>query len=174
MIPADPGKPINGHVWTPIDDEHCWAFSFTWTADGPLPPLPEEKGISQNGIGIHADVDPKTFKPLRNMYNDYLIDRQLQKTGTMTGILGTGEQDMAVQESMGVCVDRSLERLGTSDTAIIAMRRVLLREVKALQEGVEPFAANHGSVYYVRSASALIARSQTFEQAAQEITAITG
>ncbi|HTE87138.1 MAG TPA: Rieske 2Fe-2S domain-containing protein [Dehalococcoidia bacterium] len=174
MIPADPGKPINGHVWTPIDDEHCWAFSFTWTADGPLPPLPEDKNISQNGIGIHADVDPKTFKPLRNQYNDYMIDRQLQKTKTMTGILGTGEQDMAVQESMGICVDRSLERLGTSDTAIIAMRRVLLRELKALQEGKEPHAASHGSVYHVRSASAVIDRGQTFEEAARQITTIAG
>ena len=174
MIPADPGKPINGHVWVPIDDETCWAFSMTWTAEGDLPPLPEDKGISNNGIGIHADVDPKTFRPLRNRYNDYLIDRQLQKTKTMTGILGTGEQDMAMQESMGTVVDRSLERLGTSDTAIIAMRRVLLREVKALEEGREPHAAKHGDVYHVRSASAVRDRAQSFDEAAKEMTTIVG
>jgi phthalate 4,5-dioxygenase oxygenase subunit len=172
MIPADPGKPINGHVWVPIDDEHCWAFSMTWSHEGPLAPLPEDRNISNNGIGIHADVDPKTFRPLRNMHNDYMIDRQIQKTKTMTGILGTGEQDMAVQESMGPIVNRSLERLGTSDTAIIAMRRVLLRELEALAQGKEPYAANHGPVYYVRSASAVKDRGQSFDEAAREMTAI--
>jgi len=174
MIPPDPGQPINGHVWVPIDDEHCWAFSMTWTADGLLPARPEDKGISDKGIGIHADVDPKTFKPLRNLYNDYLIDRDVQKTKTMTGIIGTGEQDMAVQESMGPLVDRSLERLGTSDTAIIAMRRVLLREIKELQQGKEPYAAHHGSVYHVRSAAALVNRQTAFEEAAKEMTTIRG
>jgi len=79
-----------------------------------------------------------------------------------------------VQESMGPLVDRSLERLGTSDTAIIAMRRVLLREIKELQQGKEPYAAHHGSVYHVRSAAALVNRQTAFEEAAKEMTTIRG
>ena len=36
-----------------------------------------------------------------------MIDRQVQKTRTFTGIVGTNTQDRAVQESMGRIVDRS-------------------------------------------------------------------
>ena len=57
----------------------------------------------------------------------------------MTGIHGFAAQDQAVQESMGPICDRTRERLGTSDTAIIAARRLLLAEIKALAEGREPF-----------------------------------
>jgi hypothetical protein len=39
------------------------------------------------------------------------------------GIPGFGVQDQAVQESQGAIVDRSIERLGTSDTAIIHVRK---------------------------------------------------
>ncbi len=44
---------------------------------------------------------------------------------------------------MGPIVDRSRERLGTSDTAIIAMRRLLLEESRALSEGREPATPHH-------------------------------
>src|SRR5262249_17167789 len=74
----------------------------------------------------------------RNRDNRYLIDRQLQKTQTFTGITGLNTQDRAIQESMGPVVDRSLERLGTTDLAIIQARRILLNAVKTVQEGGDP------------------------------------
>ena len=57
---------------------------------------------------------------------------------------------------MGAIVDRTRERLGTSDTAIIAMRRLMLQEIRALAQAREPFAAQHGDVYWVRSASLVL------------------
>ena len=57
------------------------------------------EGNSGNGYGSH--VDPKTFLPVRNRANDWMIDRQMQKTETFTGIDGINQQDRAVQESMG-------------------------------------------------------------------------
>jgi len=72
------------------------------------------------------------------MDNKYQIDRMVQKTQTYTGIYGTNVQDRAVQESMGAIADRTLERLGTTDRAIIAARRALLAAVKTVQDGGDP------------------------------------
>ena len=44
--------------------------------------------------------------------NNYLLDREVQKTETFTGIDGINAQDRAMQESMGRVVDRSKEHLG--------------------------------------------------------------
>jgi hypothetical protein len=44
-------------------------------------------------------------------------------------------QDVAVQAGQGVIADRNNERLGRSDTAIIAWRKILEREMKAFAEG---------------------------------------
>ena len=45
--------------------------------------------------------------PLRNLRNDYLIDRKVQKHDTFTGIEGVSEQDAAIQDSMGPIQDRT-------------------------------------------------------------------
>ena len=47
------------------------------------------------------DLIPGTFQLKRNLANDYLIDRQVQKTQTFTGIDGINTQDFALQEGMG-------------------------------------------------------------------------
>jgi hypothetical protein len=98
-----------------------------------------------------------------------LIDRDQQRTASMTGIHGFASQDQAVQESIGPTVDRTRERLGTSDTAIIAMRRLLLQEIRALEEKQEPFAAHHGDIYWVRSASMVLKREVPFDEGARDL-----
>jgi len=163
MIPGslDGTSPLNGHVWVAIDDALCWNFSISWLAERPL--TSDELADLQSGGNIHAGVDPRTFRPTRNLDNEYLIDREQQRTTSYTGILGVSEQDAAVQESMGPIVDRTLERLGASDTAVIAARRLLLREVKQLQQGKEPYASRHPEVYRVRSASVILDREVPME-----------
>ena len=59
-------------------------------------------------------------------------------------------------EGMGACVDRRFEHLGTSDSAIIAMRRTLLNGARALANGTPPVAAAGGDLYRVRSWSAVL------------------
>jgi hypothetical protein len=85
-----------------------------------------------------TEVDPKTFRSFRTAANFYLIDRKVQKAQTYSGIQGTNTQDRAVQESMGPIADRTLERLGTADRAIITTRRQLMHAVQGLQQGIEP------------------------------------
>ena len=85
------------------------------------------------------------------MANDYLLDREIQRTTTYTGIWGVNDQDRAIQESMGPIYDRRKEHFGTSDPAIITARRRLLNLARELQQGIEPFPASHGDVYRVRA-----------------------
>ena len=86
-----------------------------------------------------------------NKTNDFLIDRDMQRTVNFTGIWGVNEQDRGLQEGMGRIVDRSREHLGTADQATIAGRRGLLRMARDLQEGIEPAIAHQGDKYGVRS-----------------------
>ena len=165
MIPGTPGFPIGGHAWVPIDDERCWNFSVTWRHDRPL--SQEELTFQRSGLGIHAEVD-QTYRPIRNQSNDYLIDREEQRTRTFTGIRGIGEQDMAVQESSGTILDRSQEHLGSSDAAVIAMRRRLTSAAIALREGAEPPEVHNPDAYKVRSASIVLDQRQDFAEGASD------
>ena len=60
-------------------------------------------------------------------------------------------------------VDRTQEHLGTSDTAIIKMRRLLIDGAKALQCGVEPVAAQGSDIYRVQSHSDVIDGAEDFD-----------
>jgi phthalate 4,5-dioxygenase oxygenase subunit len=52
------------------------------------------------------------------------------KNGDHTGIRGIPNQDMAMWETMGPIADRSSERLGASDVAIIEFRRLMVDAVR--------------------------------------------
>ncbi|HLF03885.1 MAG TPA: hypothetical protein VI855_01520, partial [Dehalococcoidia bacterium] len=74
----------------------------------------------------------------KNRSNDWMIDRDVQRTVNYTGIIGVNTQDMAIQETMGAVYDRSKEHLGSADLAVIATRRLLLQAIKDVQEGRDP------------------------------------
>ena len=167
MIPYQKGHSIHGHCWVPRDEETCWVWTMSWNPEEPL--SQEDRDAIANETFVHAKVEPVTFRPLRNKDNHYGIDRELQRSATMTGIHGFAAQDQALQESMGPAVDRTRERLGTSDTAIIATRRLLLQEIRALQQGHEPEAARRGDIYWVRSCSLLLDRQVEFDEGAREL-----
>src|SRR4030095_3361224 len=71
-------------------------------------------------------------------WNDYLIDREMQRKVNYTGIVGVSNQDFAVTESMGPIYDRTKEHLGTTDLAIIRMRQQLINAARSLERGIEP------------------------------------
>jgi len=79
--------------------------------------------------------------PRRNLSNDYLIDRKVQKTDTFTGIEGVSEQDAAIQDSMGPFQDRTREHLGPTDVGVVEFRKLLMAAARALGNGEEPKAA---------------------------------
>src|SRR5215211_1508050 len=141
---ASQSRAGNGIFLIPRDDESHW-----WITVNP-PPLPDEPQQRQDpslmgfltGTAV-ADpatlgLIPGTWRRVRNKDNDYMIDRQLQRTHNYTGLPGNRAQDQAVTESMGAIMDRTKEHLGAADTAVIVMRRVLMRMAKRLEEGIEP------------------------------------
>ena len=60
------------------------------------------------------------------------------------------EQYMAMTDGMGSIPERWREHLGTTDVAIIAARRILLKAARDLQNGIEPYAPHHGDLYHIR------------------------
>ena len=90
--------------------------------------------VVQPGVDVDADFAPM----LRHAANDYLQDREAMKNGSFTGIPGIPNQDIAMWESMGPIADRTSERLGASDIAVVQFRRLLLDAVRRFEDGAEP------------------------------------
>jgi phenylpropionate dioxygenase-like ring-hydroxylating dioxygenase large terminal subunit len=167
MIAPRGNHSVHGHFWIPIDDEHCWTWSFDYHPTREL--TTAELAAMRDGKGIHVKCEPGTFRPLANKDNDYLIDRAAQKAGrTFSGVEGFGMQDASMQESMGPIVDRTKEHLVSTDSGIIMARQRLIRAAKALAEqgmtppGVDP------AHQRVRSAAIILPPDQPFKDGARE------
>jgi phthalate 4,5-dioxygenase oxygenase subunit len=160
---------IHGHFWVPIDDENTNVYNFMYSFY-PEQPLPIEYVIDRetsSGRGPD-DLIPGTFRLKRNLSNDYLIDRQLQKTKTFTGITGINTQDFALQEGMGRIVDRSREHLGTTDRAIIVARQLLLEATDAVEEGRTLRATDPRTYASVRAADRLLPKGARWQEALKD------
>jgi len=126
--------PVGGScgMFVPIDDNTCWRYQV------PVHAFAGPSGRIPVGVPTAPQKVPGINERLVFAENDYLIDRELQKTASYTGILGVVQQDLAVTESMGTIYDRSHEHLGTTDKAIIRMRELLLKTARDLANGIEP------------------------------------
>jgi phthalate 4,5-dioxygenase oxygenase subunit len=80
------------------------------------------------------------YRRLRNLSNNYLQDREYQRSTSFSGIKAVipAEQDGCATETMGPIYDRTKEHLGYSDKTIIALRRMLLDAVRAVARGEDP------------------------------------
>lgn len=160
---------VHGHFWVPIDDEQTNVYNFMYSFN-PDRPLPLEYAIDRetsSGRGPD-DLIPGTFKLKKNLGNDYMIDRGVQKTKTFTGIVGINTQDFALQEGMGPIVDRSKEHLGTTDRAIIATRQILLEAVDAVERGESPRGADSTGARSVRAVDLLVPQDAPWREALKE------
>ncbi|TCK24339.1 Rieske 2Fe-2S domain-containing protein [Pseudonocardia endophytica] len=119
----------------PIDDHNCWRFTFE-SSRMPNPaghggdPLFSFGPFARPGGRRPGGITPRNYLAEA----DYNIDREVQRTTTFSGVADFVSQDLMVTESMGPIYDRSQERLGTIDKAIIRMRQGLLRAAKALAD----------------------------------------
>jgi len=141
--------PAGSRAWIPVDDEHTMTFYISYHPERPL--TEEDLAMRKTGRAFPPETIPGTFLPKRNKENEYLLDREVQRTYNYSGIYGVNDQDRAIQESMGTIQDRRTEHLGGSDLAIITARRGLMRAARELQQGIEPYAATHPEVYRVRA-----------------------
>jgi phthalate 4,5-dioxygenase len=150
LVPSAPDDRQTFTAAVPIDDENMWGFTVTWRYNRPFDE--EDWDNAHSGESLHVNVDPETFVPLANMDNDYLMDREVQRTVNYTGIIGVRNQDLPVQEDQdGPLCRRDEEHLGTTDRAIVAARRQLLRAAKDLAAGTEPAQPANAAAYRMRS-----------------------
>ena len=166
-IIARPGDvPIGVHAWVPIDDENCMIYSIEYRPHRPL--NDQEMEASREWRYIHAETEPGGDHCVRNLANDFMIDRELQKSGkSYTGLKGFGIQDCGIQESMGPISDRTREQLGTSDIHIIQLRKFMLKTLKDFMTGGTPPGLK-ADMYRVRSAAFVLEKGETFAKHAPE------
>jgi phthalate 4,5-dioxygenase oxygenase subunit len=134
LIPRPMDRTKNAHVqiFVPMDDERTMFYGIFFSQNGT--PVDEAATRRTHHLEPGVDLDRNWVKN-GNESNWYLQDRAAMKNGDWTGIKGFTNQDMACQESMGPITDRTQEHLGTSDIAIIRMRRRMLEAVRKFQAG---------------------------------------
>ncbi|UYP18262.1 aromatic ring-hydroxylating dioxygenase subunit alpha [Rhodococcus sp. Z13] len=118
---------IQWHV--PIDDEnHYWYMIFYDFQDE----TDKETLLAQRLEGVTLP----DYRPIRNRSNNWGFDPAEQRDLTYTGMgLDINVHDQWAVESMGPIQDRTQERLGVSDRAVTANRRMLLRAIEAFEAG---------------------------------------
>ena len=119
----------------PQDDTNTMFYFIAWSAG---------EGIEQEawrkfcGAQVGVDLD-RSFRRLRTRENHYMQDRAAMREGNFTGIRGIPNQDIAMWETMGPIADRSRERLGASDIAIVQFRRLMVDAAKKVRDGQAAF-----------------------------------
>ncbi|HEY4134665.1 MAG TPA: Rieske 2Fe-2S domain-containing protein [Alphaproteobacteria bacterium] len=149
---------VGGHFWVPMDDENCmvWNWDYSYGNEG----LDEDDRNDNSSGPQHVDA-ALNYRKKRNLDNDWMLDREVQKTKTYTGIRGINTQDHAVQESMGRIMDRTIENLGQTDRAIVVMRKLMFDSADAVEAGGSPIGAND-SYYRLRGMEKLIEKGKTW------------
>lgn len=122
------GFSVNWHV--PIDDYVHWKYTFSFRRTAPL-----DRGAFAGARSTELTAD---YRLVRNQRNRYLQDREEMNDRTFSGV-GTSfvVHDACATETMGAIQDRTEERLGTTDKAIVMARLLLLRAIHDVQSGRE-------------------------------------
>ncbi|HVZ53024.1 MAG TPA: Rieske 2Fe-2S domain-containing protein [Pseudolabrys sp.] len=117
---------------TPEDDTTTMFYFIAWN-DAAKPGIAADRWRKFNQLEWGVDVD-RNFDGIRNAGNLYMQDRAAMKAGNFTGIAGIPNQDIAMWESMGPIGDRSQERVGASDVAVVAFRRLMVEAARAMRD----------------------------------------
>ncbi len=108
----------------PLDDTNTMFHFIAWS-DGDKPGIDQAAWRRFCAAEPGVDLD-KRWRRIRTLENDFMQDRAAMQRGDFTGIRGIPNQDMAMWETMGPIADRTKERLGTSDIAIIKFRQIMV------------------------------------------------
>ena len=165
-IPPRGENPTRGHFWVPIDDEHCWAWNYDYH---PLRALTEpELEAMKDGAGVHTELIPGTYIPVRNHRNNYMMDRKAQKARiTYSGIIGVANQDCAMQESIGPIADHTIEHLVPTDRGVVMARQSLLKGAEVVKHGGQPPGVDPAT-HRVRSVAMVLPPEVSFQDAMKD------
>ncbi len=149
------------NTWVPYDDESCWIFCYAWHPEREI--SERERSRYLNGSGLFAEVDGD-YMPVRRRENDYLIDRELQRTENYTGISNISEQDQAVADSQGTIADRTREMLVQTDLGVTRFRATILQACDTTTNGEHPKGSIDPTAYRVRSGDYISNPSQSLAE----------
>jgi phthalate 4,5-dioxygenase oxygenase subunit len=118
---------------TPEDDHNTMFYFISWNG-ADKPGIDADAWRKFNVLQWGVDVD-RHFNSVRTRDNLYGQDRAAMREGNFTGIAGIPNQDIAMWESMGPISDRSKERIGASDVAVVAFRRLMVEAARTMRAG---------------------------------------
>lgn len=144
--PLDRAEPAHVQIFVPLDDVHTMFYGVFFSQDGAA--VDEAAQRRKHHVVAEVDLDARWFRHAQRD-NWFMQDREAMRNGSYTGIKGFTNQDMACQESMGPIVDRTQEHLGTSDVAIIRMRRCMLEALRRF-EAAETLPGHAAPIPYER------------------------
>jgi hypothetical protein len=184
------GPKVQLNAYVPMDDEHTLQWEIFVNVDEAVrrgsfgaemagSTSREEQARAQNGANRrpgsvylpHTTGWHGRFNLDQNLANDYMVDREAQRSGrSFSGIPGVRQQDMAVTETMGPIYNRSNEHLGTTDSMIIRARRRWIAAARALEEqGVLPPGVDEPELYRQRSGEVILPRSVDWWEGTKEL-----
>ena len=120
------------NINVPMDDRNTAFYFIAWGDPKTTPETETWRKFLCQQVGVDLDA---SYRPLRNHENRFWQDREAMKAGNFTGIKGFPNQDIAMWVTMGPIANRSDERLGASDLAIVEFRKRMLEAVEAFREG---------------------------------------
>ncbi len=120
------------NVNVPVDDTHTAFYFLAWGDPATTPDTGEWRTFLNVRPGATLD---ENYRLKANMDNRFGQDRQAMRAGNFTGITGFPNQDIAMWMTMGPIADRSLERLGASDQAVVEFRKQMVAAVTAFRDG---------------------------------------
>jgi len=124
-------------AFVPVDDTHTMFHFMQIRHEGPIDAEMRAAREKRSAMQMGLDLDAE-YRKSRTRANNWLQDRAAMRAGSFTGIEGVNNEDIAMQESMGAIYDRRKEHLGTSDVAVIRMRRIMLDGVRKFTDGAPP------------------------------------
>jgi phenylpropionate dioxygenase-like ring-hydroxylating dioxygenase large terminal subunit len=177
LTPPFGANPLHCNAWIPVDDRHTmvWRVSFNparpltaeeinYQLSGKQAHVPPDGYATTDNSAAECDLPGSQWLPRANRRNDYEYDEGYQRSGGYSGIRGFWAQDRAMVEGMGDIFDRSTEHLGTSDAAVIQVRRLLLNAARQLADDVPP-PGQSTEGHRIRSISAILERDADWLQA---------
>jgi phenylpropionate dioxygenase-like ring-hydroxylating dioxygenase large terminal subunit len=180
LVPPQTQYPeLSGHAWVPIDDEHTLALMFSYTPDRPFYPRSRqffEEGYKGRETGHHSDVayEPRSvttpfpkYWSRYNRANAYGFDAAMREVYT-AGLPGLWLEDAACQCGVAPIYDRTQEHLGSTDTGVARVRRMLLDAVRKLGQGVKPASASAPGQFMKRAISITIPAGGDWQELGRE------
>lgn len=170
---GEDGDPGMVKVWVPMDDGHTMVWELHWSLTDPITEAERARlrasRIPPSGYLANTTDWVGDWRFAANMTNDFMIDRERQRTWNYTGFADSAPlQDRGIQETMGPILDRTKEHLGTADAQIIQVRRRYMRAARELREGVTPPGVDNPALFRKRGVALLLPKGVSWVEANRE------